>query len=95
MLALWAWTLSMLFLPACWGCWPSSCGVSSSIWRRLEPAEKRLARKHAGPAAAPVRMLAHSLFVLVALTGIALDWKSRPAKRKPFHGATPWLSWPP
>ena len=43
---------------------------------------------------APVRMLAHSLFVLVALTGIALDWKSPPAKRKPFHGATPWRSWP-
>ena len=39
-------------------------------------------------------MLAHSLFVLVALTGIALDWKSPPAKRKPFHGATPWRSWP-
>ncbi len=27
---------------------------------------------------APVRMLAHSLFVLVALTGLKLDWKSPP-----------------
>ena len=30
LLALWAWTLSMLFLPRVLGCWPSSCGVSSS-----------------------------------------------------------------
>ena len=27
---------------------------------------------------APIRMLAHSLFVLVALTGLKLDWKSPP-----------------
>ena len=26
----------------------------------------------------PVRMLAHSLFVLVAVTGLQLDWKSPP-----------------
>ena len=38
------------------------------------------------PAAGPVRMLAHSLFVLVALTGIALDWKSPPREAQ----AVPW-----
>ena len=27
---------------------------------------------------APIRMLAHSLFVVVALTGLKLDWKSPP-----------------
>jgi membrane glycosyltransferase len=35
---------------------------------------------------APVRMLAHSLFVLVALTGIKLDWKSPPREA----AAVPW-----
>ena len=28
---------------------------------------------------APVRMLAHSLFVLLAVTGLKLEWKSPPA----------------
>ena len=59
LLALWAWTLSMLFLPACWGCWPSSCGVNSSntaaAWSLLKSAllESMLALLQA-----PVRMLA-------------------------------------
>ena len=35
---------------------------------------------------APVRMLAHSLFVVVALTGIKLDWKSPPREA----AAVPW-----
>ena len=35
---------------------------------------------------APVRMLAHSLFVLVALTGLKLEWKSPPREA----AAVPW-----
>ena len=46
---------------------------------------------------APVRMLAHSLFVLVALTGMKLDWKSPPReaaaavarRRAPLSPMTP------
>ncbi|MDP3825193.1 MAG: glucans biosynthesis glucosyltransferase MdoH, partial [Polaromonas sp.] len=35
---------------------------------------------------APIRMLAHSLFVLVALTGLKLEWKSPPREA----AAVPW-----
>jgi membrane glycosyltransferase len=35
---------------------------------------------------APVRMLAHSLFVVVALTGLKLEWKSPPREA----AAVPW-----
>lgn len=37
---------------------------------------------------APVRMLAHSLFVVVALTGIKLEWKSPRGKPPPSRGAS-------
>jgi membrane glycosyltransferase len=35
---------------------------------------------------APIRMLAHSLFVLIALTGLKLEWKSPPREAH----AVPW-----
>ena len=35
---------------------------------------------------APIRMLAHSLFVVVALTGLKLEWKSPPREA----AAVPW-----
>jgi membrane glycosyltransferase len=35
---------------------------------------------------APVRMLAHSLFVVVALTGLKIEWKSPPREA----AAVPW-----
>jgi membrane glycosyltransferase len=35
---------------------------------------------------APVRMLAHSLFVIIALTGLKLEWKSPPREAH----AVPW-----
>jgi len=44
---------------------------------------------------APVRMLAHSLFVLIALTGLKLEWKSPRARPMLCPGATPCASWPP
>jgi len=77
--ALWAWTLSMLFLPRVLGL--------------LAVFMKREQKSFGGTAAllgssvvetvlallqAPIRMLAHSLFVLIAITGIKLEWKSPP-----------------
>ena len=35
---------------------------------------------------APIRMLAHSLFVVIALTGLKLEWKSPPREA----AAVPW-----
>jgi membrane glycosyltransferase len=76
---LWMWTLAMLFLPRVLGV--------LAVFLKGEQ------RSFGGPAAllrsaavetvlaltqAPVRMLGHSLFVLVALTGLKLEWKSPP-----------------
>eukprot|EP01034_Spumella_vulgaris_P042469 gene42469-52670_t len=87
LLALWAWTLSMLFLPRVLGV--------LAVFMRSEQAQYGGALSLLKSAAlestlailqAPVRMLAHSLFVLVALTGIALEWKSPPREAQ----AVPW-----
>ncbi|MDM0043189.1 glucans biosynthesis glucosyltransferase MdoH [Variovorax dokdonensis] len=76
---LWAWTLCLLFLPRV-------LGVVAVLMRGEQ-------RQYGGVfgllkssvleavlaiVQAPVRMLAHSLFVLVAVTGIKLEWKSPP-----------------
>jgi membrane glycosyltransferase len=76
---LWLWTLAMLFMPRVLGL--------------LAVFMKRQQRAFGGSAAllrsalletllaltqAPVRMLGHSLFVLVALTGLKLQWQSPP-----------------
>ncbi len=76
---LWTWTLCMLFMPRV-------LGVLAVFLRREQrsfggtgvllvsaAAETLLALLQA-----PIRMLAHSLFVLVAVTGLKLDWKSPP-----------------
>lgn len=84
---LWLWTLCLLFLPR-------MLGIAAVLMRR----EQRqyggvggLLKSAALESAlaivqAPVRMLAHSLFVVVALTGIKLDWKSPPREA----AAVPW-----
>jgi len=84
---LWLWTLCLLFLPRI-------LGIAAVVMRR----EQRqyggvggLLKSAALESAlaivqAPVRMLAHSLFVVVALTGIKLDWKSPPREA----AAVPW-----
>ena len=84
---LWLWTLCLLFLPRV-------MGIAAVLLR----GEQRqyggfwgLVRSSALESAlaivqAPVRMLAHSLFVVVALTGIKLDWKSPPREA----AAVPW-----
>ena len=78
-LGLWIWTLCLLFLPRVLGLLAvflkgeqkgfGGAGIllSSAL---LESALALLQ--------APIRMVAHSLFVLVAVTGIKLDWKSPP-----------------
>lgn len=76
---LWAWTLSMLFLPRILGL--------VAVFMKGEQKSFGGAPGLLGSAAvetvmallqAPIRMLAHSLFVLVAITGLKLEWKSPP-----------------
>jgi membrane glycosyltransferase len=76
---LWGWTLCMLFMPRLLGLAAvfvrreqTSFGGPSALLRSAA-AETLMAVLQA-----PVRMLAHSLFVLVALTGLKLEWKSPP-----------------
>ena len=79
MLALWAGTLVMLVMPR-------AMGVVAIVLRQEQA-------QYGGSAAlirgalmegtlsvlqAPLRMVAHTLFVIVALTGLKLDWKSPP-----------------
>lgn len=88
LLALWAWTLCMLFLPRILGV--------AAVFMRREQKEYGGALSLLKSAAlesvlailqAPIRMLAHSLFVLIALTGLKLEWKSPPREAH----AVPWL----
>jgi len=77
--SLWAWTLAMLFMPRV-------LGLLAVILRRGQagfggiPAllASALLETLVALLQAPVRMLAHSFFVLVALTGWKLEWKSPP-----------------
>jgi len=76
---LWAWTLCLLFMPRVLGLVAvfmqreqRHFGGSATLLLSAA-AETVLALLQA-----PIRMLAHSLFVLVALTGIKLEWKSPP-----------------
>jgi membrane glycosyltransferase len=87
LLALWAWTLCMLFLPRV-------LGVAAVLLRgeqRLFGGVGSLLKSTVlesllAVLQAPIRMLAHSLFVLVALTGLKLEWKSPPREA----AAVPW-----
>jgi membrane glycosyltransferase len=79
MIALWSGTVTMLALPR-------ALGVISLVLRReqhlyggtLALVKGALLEGGLSMLQAPVRMVAHSLFVLVALTGLKLDWKSPP-----------------
>lgn len=77
--ALWGWTLCMLFMPRVLGL--------VAVFLRREQGQFGGSLTLVGSALletvlalllAPIRMLAHSLFVLVAVTGLKLDWKSPP-----------------
>jgi len=87
LLALWGWTLCMLFLPRVLGL--------AAVFMRHEQKEYGGTGSLLQSAAlesvlavlqAPIRMLAHSLFVLIALTGLKLEWKSPPREAQ----AVPW-----
>jgi len=84
---LWVWTLCLLFLPRLLGIvavlMRGEQRQYGGLWGLVKSSvlESGLAIVQA-----PVRMLAHSLFVLVALTGIKLDWKSPPREA----AAVPW-----
>jgi len=76
---LWVWTLCMLFMPRVLGLMAvflkggqKAFGGTGTLLGSAA-LETVLALLQA-----PVRMLAHSLFVLTAITGIKLDWKSPP-----------------
>ncbi|HZY19805.1 MAG TPA: glucans biosynthesis glucosyltransferase MdoH [Ramlibacter sp.] len=79
LLGLWAWTLCMLFLPRV-------LGLVAVALRREQRAFGGTGRLLGSAVIetvlallqAPVRMLAHSLFVVVALTGMKLHWTSPP-----------------
>jgi len=87
LLALWAWTLCMLFLPRI-------LGVAAVFMRREQQQygggfsllKSAALESVLAILQAPIRMLAHSLFVLIALTGLKLEWKSPPREAH----AVPW-----
>lgn len=84
---LWLWTLCLLFLPRV-------LGIVAVVLRGEQRQfggiggllKSALLESALAIVQAPVRMLAHSLFVVVALTGLKLDWKSPPREA----AAVPW-----
>ena len=87
LVSLWAWTLCMLFLPRI-------LGIAAVLINRQQQAyggtgsllRSALLETLIALLQAPIRMLAHSLFVAVALTGLKLEWKSPPREA----AAVPW-----
>jgi membrane glycosyltransferase len=87
LVTLWAWTLCMLFLPRV-------LGLAAVLINRQQQAyggtasllRSALLETLIALLQAPIRMLAHSMFVLVALTGLKLEWKSPPREA----AAVPW-----
>lgn len=79
LMGLWAFTVSVLFLPRVLGIAAvlikKEQRFFGGTWALLKSSllESALALLQS-----PVRMLAHSLFVLVAITGLKLEWKSPP-----------------
>jgi len=84
---LWAWTLCLLFLPRVLGVLAvllkgeqrAFGGAGLLVASAVLEAVLALLQ-------APIRMLGHSLFVLVALTGLKLEWKSPPREA----AGVPW-----
>jgi membrane glycosyltransferase len=84
---LWIWTLCLLFLPRILGIAAVMMRGEQNQYGGLWGLVKSAALESAlAIVQAPVRMIAHSLFVVVALTGIKLDWKSPPREAN----AVPW-----
>ncbi|CAN7640819.1 MULTISPECIES: glucans biosynthesis glucosyltransferase MdoH [unclassified Variovorax] len=84
---LWLWTLCLLFLPRILGIAAVLMRGEQRQYGGIGSLLKSAALESAlAIVQAPVRMLAHSLFVIVALTGLKLDWKSPPREA----AAVPW-----
>ncbi|WP_077001164.1 glucans biosynthesis glucosyltransferase MdoH [Variovorax sp. KK3] len=84
---LWLWTLCLLFLPRILGLVAVVMRKEQRQYGGVGGLIKSAALESAlAIIQAPVRMLAHSLFVVVALTGIKLEWKSPPREA----AAVPW-----
>ncbi len=76
---LWAWTLCMLFLPRLLGLAAIMLkGRQQAFGGAFNLLRSALLETLIALLQAPVRMVAHSLFVAVALTGLKLEWKSPP-----------------
>ncbi len=87
LVGLWVWTLCLLFLPRVLGVVAVVLRGEQRQFGGIGGLIKSAALESAlAIVQAPVRMLAHSLFVVVALTGIKLDWKSPPREA----AAVPW-----
>jgi len=84
---LWLWTLCLLFLPRALGIAAVIMRGEQSQYGGVRGLLKSAVLESAmAIVQAPVRMLGHSLFVVVALTGVKLDWKSPPRDAT----AVPW-----
>ena len=87
LLSLWAWTLCMLFLPRILGVVAIFIkGQQASYGGTYSLLSSAVLETLIAMLQAPIRMLAHSLFVVVALTGLKLEWKSPPREA----AAVPW-----
>ncbi len=76
---LWMWTLTMLFMPRVLGLLAVFLkGEQKSFGGTVALLGSSAVETVLAVMQAPIRMLAHSLFVLVAITGLKLEWKSPP-----------------
>ena len=88
---LWAWTLCMLFMPRV-------LGLAAVFLRREQQSfggtvallRSAVAETLMAVLQTPVRMLAHSLFVLLAVTGLKLEWKSPPREAAAISWREAW-----
>jgi len=79
LVGLWLWTLCLLFLPRILGLVAVVIRGEQRQFGGIGGLLKSATLESAmAIVQAPVRMLAHSLFVVVALTGLKLEWKSPP-----------------
>jgi membrane glycosyltransferase len=79
LIGLWIWTLAVLFLPRLLGMAAVFIqGEQRRYGGTLGLIKSAALESVLAMLQSPVRMLAHSLFVLVALTGLKLEWKSPP-----------------
>jgi membrane glycosyltransferase len=76
---LWMWTLTMLFMPRVLGLLAVFLkGEQKSFGGTAGLLGSSVVETGLAVMQAPIRMLAHSLFVLVAITGLKLEWTSPP-----------------